>query len=390
MAGSAVSYKQFYSYVLKELLILFLLSLTVFTFILVVSSLGRLADQVINKGVNLSDILLLIVYTSPKFFSFTLPMAFLLSSVVTMGRLSSENEVLALKASGVNLYYLYVPVAILGFFILIAGFLNNGFLLSKGSRASQETLVNIIKKGFSIEDKEGMFYDTTKGVVIYIDKVNAHTKELTGIVISDDRDESARITVTAEKGTVSLDANTLDMLFQLRNGNFQRWEKNSDTYSNLYFKDNKWPINLSNLFPREWRKPPYEMDVSELYAALAKAKPEDRYELVLEIYKKVSIPFSIIAFILLTVPLGIRRKRGGKFLGVIYSLAIFMAYYMLSAVFESIGKSFNVWPVVVSFAPNIVFCILGLYLSSSLNRETTEPLIVRLKYMWEPIIAKVR
>jgi lipopolysaccharide export system permease protein len=390
MTGSPLSYKKFYSYVLKELFILFLLSLIVFTFILVVSSLGRLADQVINKGVNLSDILLLIVYTSPKFFTFTLPMAFLLSSVVTMGRLSSENEILALKASGINLMYLYIPVAILGTAIVIAGFVNNGFLLSKGSKASQETLISIIKKGFSIEDKEGIFYDTTKGVVIYIDRIDAHTKELTGIVISDERDESARVTVTAERGTVSLDANTLDMLFQLKNGNFQRWDKNNDTYSNLYFKDNKWPINLSNLIPREWRKPPYEMDVNELRAAIDKAKPEDRYELILEIYKKVSIPFSVVAFVLLTVPLGIRRKKGGKFLGVIYSLVIFIAYYMLSAVFESIGKSVNAWPVVVAFTPNLVFCLFGLYLSTSLNRETTEPLAARLRYMWEPLIAKVR
>ena len=182
--------KKFYVYLLKELLLLFFLSLAVFTFILVLSNLGKLADQVVNKGVGLGDILLLIVFSSPKFLTFTLPMAFLLSSVVALGRLSSENEILALKASGINLRYLFVPIATLGLAVLLAGFLNSSLLLSKSSRAFHDTLANIITKGFSIEDKEGIFNDSIKGVVIYIDKVDAKKRSLSGIVISDDRDEA--------------------------------------------------------------------------------------------------------------------------------------------------------------------------------------------------------
>jgi lipopolysaccharide export system permease protein len=390
VARPLFSYKKLYSYLLKELLLLFVLSLSLFTFILVISNLGKMADQVINKGVGLGDIFLLMAYLSPKFFTFTLPMAFLLSSVVALGRLASENEILALKANGVNLFFLYVPIALLGLGVFCAGFLNSGFLLSKGSRAFQDTLVSIFKKGFSIEDKEGVFNDSIKGVVIYIDKVDTKTKELSGIVISDDRDESARMAVTAERGAVSLDANTLDMLFQLKNGSLQRWEKGTDTYRSLSFKDYKLPLNLGSLIPKEWRKPPYEMDVQELRKAIVKAKPEDKYDLVLEIYKKVSIPFSIFAFTLLTVPLGIRRKSGGLFLGVVFSLLIFVAYYMLSALFENMGRTLGVWPGIVSFAPNIVFCLIGLFLLSGLNSEGRDPLLVRLRRLWEPFVAKTR
>jgi lipopolysaccharide export system permease protein len=390
VASPLFSYKRLYSYLLKELLLLFFLSLALFTFILVIGNLGKMADQVINKGVGLGDIFLLMAYLSPKFFTFTLPMAFLLSSVVALGRLASENEVLALKASGVNLFFLYVPVAALGITVFLAGFLNNSFLLSKGSKAFQDTLVSIFKKGFSIEDKEGIFNDSIKGVVIYIDKVDTKSKELSGIVISDDRDEAARMTVTAETGKVSLDANTLDMLFQLRNGSLQRWEKSSDTYRNLSFKDYKLPLNLSSLIPKEWRKPPYEMDVGELRKALIKARPEDKYDLVLEIYKKVSIPFSIFAFTLLTVPLGIRRKGGGLFLGVVFSLVIFVAYYMLSALSENMGRTLGVWPGIISFAPNIVFAVIGLFLLRDLNGEGHDRISARFRRLWEPFIAKTR
>jgi lipopolysaccharide export system permease protein len=388
MKRTGIFRKKLYGYVLKELLLLFFLSLAIFTFILVISSLGKLADQVINRGVGLGDIMLLIVYSSPKFFTFTLPMAFLLSSVVALGRLSSENEVLALKASGVNLGYLFVPVAALGIAVFLAGFLNASFLLSRSSQAFHDTLASIIKKGFSIEDKEGIFNDSIKGVVIYIDKVDTKTKKLSGVVISDDRDEGVRQTITAEGGAVNIDTSTLDMSFQLRNGSLQRWEKAADVYRSLSFKDYKFSLNLASLLPKELRKRPYEMDIGELQKALLRARPEARYGLIIEIYKKFSIPFSVIAFMLLTVPLGIRRKSEGKFSGVVYSLLIFISYYMLTAVFENIGKTFLLSPLFVCFAPNIVFSATGVYLLAGLNKESRGGLIERARQLWEPYFAK--
>ena len=206
--------RKFYFYLLKELVLLFFLSLAVFTFILVMSRLGKMADLVINKGVDFKDIVLLIAYSCPPFLTFTLPMAFLLSTVVVLGRLSSENEILALKASGVNLMYLFVPIAMLGVAVFFAGFLNNSLLLSKSSDAFRTTLAEIAKKGISIEDKEGIFNDTIPGVVIYIDKVDTRNRALSGIVISDDRDETARQTVTAQTGAVNVDTNDARPLVQ--------------------------------------------------------------------------------------------------------------------------------------------------------------------------------
>jgi len=218
---SAVLNKKFHVYLFKELLLFFILALSVFTFILVVSRLGKMADLIINRGVDLKDILLLVAYSCPPMLTFTLPMSFLLASVVALGRLSSENEILALKASGVNLRSLFVPVSALGLAVLVAGFLNNSLLLSKSTEAVREIFINIAKKGFSIQ--EGIFNEFP-GVVIYVDKVDSTHKSMSGIIISDDRDESCRQTFAAEKGSVNLDLKTFDLSFVLRNGSLQRWQ----------------------------------------------------------------------------------------------------------------------------------------------------------------------
>jgi lipopolysaccharide export system permease protein len=381
--------RKFYFYLLKELVLFFLLSLAVFTFILVMSRLGKMADLVINKGVGLGDIVMLIAYSCPPFLTFTLPMAFLLSSVVVLGRLSSENEILALKASGVNLMYLFVPISALGLAVFLAGFLNNSLLLSKSSDAFRNTLANIAKKGISIEDKEGIFNDAIPGVVIYIDKVDTHNKVLSGIIISDDRDEGVRQTVAAQKGTVNIDTSSLDLSFKLKNGSLQRWEKQEDAYRSLSFKDYTFSLNLSSVLPnKEWRKRPFEMDINELRKAFTAAKGESRYEFAVEMYKKISVPFSIVAFVLLTVPLGIKRRTEGKFSGVVYSLLIFICYYILSAIMENIGRVYEAPPVLVCFAPNVLFSAAGLYLITQLNNEDQARILDRFKRLWEPSLAK--
>ena len=375
--------KRFYLYLLKELLSLFILSLGVFTFILVLSRIGKIADLVINKGVDVKDIVLLIVYSSPPYLTFTLPMAFLLSTIVVLGRLSSENEILALKANGINLRCLFAPIALLGAAVFFISLFNTTLLLSKSGDAFRSTLLNIAKKGISIEDKEGIFNDSIPGVVIYIDKVNTETRTLSGIVISDDRDEAVRQTITAQNGAVNLDVSSLDIAFLLKNGSVHRWERQNDAYRSLSFTNYIFSMNLMNVLPhnRELRRKAYEMSTGELREALAKAKGPNRYDLAVEFYKKFSIPFASIAFILLAVPLGIRHKTEGKFSGVVYSLVIFISYYVMVALTENVGRVYMLSPFLITFTPDILFSLAGIYAVKRLNYEEQ----ARMPNLWHYI-----
>jgi lipopolysaccharide export system permease protein len=377
-------YKRFYLYLLKELTYIFLLSLGILTFILVLSRIGKIADLVINKGVEIKDIVLLILYTSPPYLTFTLPMAFLLSTIVVLGRLSTENEILALKASGINLMNLFVPIAVIGIIITLVGMFNTNFLLPKSGDLFRHTLLNIVKKGIAIDDKEGVFNDTIPGIVIYIDKVDTKNKFLSGIIVSDDRDKDVKQTISASKGNINLDSVTLDLYFILENGNLQRWEKTNDTYKNLSFKNYTFSMNLSSMLSpnTSLRKRPYEMDKKELTKALARANEADRYDLLLEIYKRISIPLSSLAFIFLTVPLGAKRKMEGKFSGVLYSLLLFIFYYVLLALTENVGKVLHLPVFITSFTPNITIAMIGLYLLKNLNDEGQGGWTQKLRHLW--------
>ena len=385
-------FQKFYLYLFKELAYIFCLALGILTFIMILSRIGRIADLIINKGVDLKDVLSLIVYSSPPFLTFTLPMAFLLSTIVVLGRLSTENEILALKASGVNLRCLFYPIAAVGVIIGFVGLLNTNILLPKSGELFRTTLLTIVKKGISVDDKEGVFNDTIPGVVIYIDKVDTKTKSLSGIVVSDDRDKSVRQMISASKGFVNLDPVSLDLYFALQNGNLHRWEKANDVYRNLSFKNYAFSLNLANMLPSNVsiRKRPYEMDLKELTQALSTANASDRYDLLLEIYKKFSIPLSSLAFMFLTIPLGVRRKAEGKFSGVIYSLILFIFYYILLAFTENIGKAAHLPPLVTSCIPNIIIIAIGFTFLRHLNAENHTNIPQRFKYLWGRYVEKAK
>ncbi len=385
-------HNKFYRYLFRELIYILCLALGILTFILIMSKMGRIADLVINKGVDLKDIALLIVYSSPPFLTFTLPMAFLLSTIVVLGRLSTENEIFALKASGINLKCLFYPIAAVAAVITITGLINTNILLPKSGELFRETLLNIVKKGISVDDKEGVFNDSISGVIVYIDKVNAENKLLTGILISDDRDIDVKQMISADKGYINFDPLSLDLYFELQKGSLHRWEKTNDTYRNLTFKDYSFSINLANMLPgaTSLRKRPYEMDINELRKASLTASPSDKYDLFLEIYKKFTIPFSSLAFIFLTIPLGTRRKVEGKISGIIYSLLLFVFYYILMAFTENIGKTINLPAIITACIPNIVIILMSFHLLKQLNAEEYTGISQKIKYLWGQYVEKAK
>ena len=100
------------TYLLKELLWPFILSLAILIFIMLVGSLVNLFNLVINKGVSLSLVSTLILLLIPNILSYAIPLAILSATLLTIGRLSADNEIIAIRASGINLYKLCFPLGL--------------------------------------------------------------------------------------------------------------------------------------------------------------------------------------------------------------------------------------------------------------------------------------
>ncbi|MBW2592733.1 MAG: LptF/LptG family permease, partial [Deltaproteobacteria bacterium] len=111
-------------YILKEMFFPFIINLFFFTFVFLMARILDITNLIVNYKISVVYLLLLLAYSIPDFLVFVIPMAIMMSVLLTFLKLSNDNEILALKASGVSLYRMIVPV----FFFCLAGCLLTVFM----------------------------------------------------------------------------------------------------------------------------------------------------------------------------------------------------------------------------------------------------------------------
>jgi lipopolysaccharide export system permease protein len=107
---SVVKRRTLTSYLLSEIFPPFVLGLLTFTFILLIARILKLVELIVTRGIPLTQVARLFVLILPTFLELTLPMAFLLAILLGLGRLSGDQELLALKASGVSPKQILLPL----------------------------------------------------------------------------------------------------------------------------------------------------------------------------------------------------------------------------------------------------------------------------------------
>src|SRR3989338_4459298 len=155
-------------YILKELVSPFFLALLVFTFIMVIGNLIQLAELVISKGVDLVSVVKLFAFLIPYLLSFTVPMAILTATLLVFGRLSSDNEITAIRASGVNLYKIAAPVMVVGLVVSLILFVVNDRVLPYAHFASRKIIKDIGTKNPASYLEAGTFIKTFKKYIKFI------------------------------------------------------------------------------------------------------------------------------------------------------------------------------------------------------------------------------
>ncbi|MFQ6112026.1 MAG: LptF/LptG family permease, partial [Nitrospinota bacterium] len=155
--------------ILQELLEYFLLALFLFTFVLFLNKILHLTELIINKGVPLRTVAHLLALITPSFLIITIPMALLVACIMVFSRLSSDSEIVSLRASGVSFYNLLLPVALLSFG---SWALSSSIMLyalpwtHQGLQTMKYELIRSQAAGFEV--KERVFNDSFEGLVLYV------------------------------------------------------------------------------------------------------------------------------------------------------------------------------------------------------------------------------
>jgi lipopolysaccharide export system permease protein len=391
--------KTTYLYILKEILPIFFIGLMIFTFILLMDKILKLIELIVSRGVNLFQILKLLSYISPSFLVFTIPMAVLLSVLLAFGRLSTDSEITAFKASGTSLYQLFLPVIVFS----VSAYLVTTFLvfygLPWGNQGFKNTLFEIAQSKADIEIKERVFDDTFDGLVVYVDRVPIQGKRMQGIIIYDERDHEKLTTIFAREGLLANNPKSQEVLLKLFSGDIHRLEKQNRVYQKVKFDTYDLKLELSKAFTAIGKKlKDKEMSLDEIEEKIEQMRKrgQDTTSLEVEAHKRYAFPFACIIFGLVGVPLGIQPRRSGRSYGFVFSIAIILAYYISITASEILAVRHAMPALLAGWAPNVLFACLGIYLLVKTAKESPFKLsiwlneaIVAIQRKWRGLVEDV-
>lgn len=356
-------------YILREMVGPTALGFAFYTFIILMRQLFELAEMIIKRSLPFSTVVRLLALSLPHIVVLTIPMALLFGLLIAVGRLSSDSEIIAMRAAGVSTRTIYRPVFYFSAAMFILNLALMNIVLPWGNTALQSLKADLFASSVEKEIKPRVFYDEYENLVIYINDVDSDTGAWKGVFISNSTDPARQSIIVAETGRITALGPSRQLWLELDNAETHYFSSRRPERYDLSRNVQQRFLLLDRFAgtqrERRFRKSLRELNILELFDELQVARARDPidYRLTLvEIHKKFSIPFACLAFGVIGLPLGITNRRGGKSSGFSLSIAIILVYYVLITNGEDLARSGKVPPGMAMWAPNLVLIAFGVYL----------------------------
>lgn len=354
------------NYFLKEFIGPLFMALGVLTFVMMMGNLIKIADLVINKGVDIYSVSKLFLLMIPFLLTYTLPIAALTAVLMCMGRFSGDNEIVAIKASGINLFSLILPLLIVGIILSLILVIFNDRVIPYAHYAGRKTLVEVGIKNPASALEPGVFINSFEKYILFIYRIDQN--KLTQVRIYEPQGENKPTrTIVAKHGEfISIPEKKMVKL-KLTNGTSDEPDpENPSSFYKLNFKTYFMSLNLSQAQDKDKiEKKPKDMTIQELKNEITKLKKEgiDPAPLVTQINEKISLAFSCFVFILLGSSLSIITRRREKSINFGISFLIAGVYYLLLMGSEALSLQGYVNPKLAMWLPNIMLGLAGAILT---------------------------
>ena len=344
----------------------FIINIVFFTFIFLMTKILDITKLIVNYRISISSVLLMLIYAVPHFLEFVIPMSVMMAVLLTFLRLSSDNEIVALKAGGISIYGLIPSVLVFS----MMGLILTGFMTVYGSPWGKlllrERTFQVVVSHANVGLKERTFNDGFKDVMLYINKIDLKSKNLVDVFIEDKSTKNIVSTVVAPNGKLFGEPDKLTLHLRLYNGTINQVDLENRSTNSANFDTYDINLDLKKVITsaKGGPKDEDEMNLAELFRYLKDATKKDMqyYATLIEFHKKFSIPFACLALGLLAVPLGVESKFAKRPAGLGFGLIFFLIYYLMLSAGRVFGEAGAYPPVIGMWIPNIVMGGLGLFL----------------------------
>jgi len=356
-----VKMRVLHRYIITEFVPPTLLAFLLFTFILIMQQIFDSINLLISKGVGFSSVINLLGYTLPSLLVYSIPMAILTGTLLCFGRLSSDNEITAIQASGLSIYSIFFPVIVLSFIVSIFLVSFNQEIAPRSYNEFRKLYYEIIQTNPVLKLEERTFIDI-KDYTLYVEKIRHKKQKLTGVIMYEMKKDGFPTLITAKSGKMVTNQNRV--VFQLFDGTIQQKDKQDpNRYSITYFQNYNISLDLARTPPVKAKRI-RQMGKSELLQEIGKLRRDNipTHSLEVEYHQRRSLAFSPIVFCLIGIPLGIRARQKGKSIGFGLSLGLFLLYFFLLVGGITLGEKGIAPPMLAVWIPNLAIGIVGIWM----------------------------
>ena len=347
-------------YVIREVLLPFVIALLVFTFILIVPSMMQYAEAFIAKGVPTTVVLRAMATLLPSSLALSIPSALLIGLLIAFGRLSADREFVAMQACGVSVARLLWPVGI----IAVVGWATTSYVmieaLPDANQAFRQIAFNVLAERAEGEVKPRVFFTEFPNLVIYVRDIPPEGG-WNDVFLADSSPGRAEAIYLVRHGRVALNAKKRTVEMVLEDGT--RHVANPDgTYQVVKFARQVVSVSPESVFPRQGpQRGDPEMTIFDLQVRASELETlgQSSHNQIMAIHRKFAIPVACLVFGVIGLALGATNRRDGKLGSFVFGLGVIFAYYIPLTLGPALAKGHLIPPWLAVWGPNIILSFVG-------------------------------
>lgn len=353
-------------YIIRKYLVIFSLVFLSLLSIFVIITFFERIDNVYEHNKSFLLLLEFIRFSIPEFVHYILPVTALAATLLTLGLLTKSNEITAMKACGISLYRVVLPVLLLGFVASFSSFYLQENVLPYANKRAEEIwnkINDVPPRSYSYLDQRWVL-GKEKDRIYYYNYFDPERSAFSQLSIYDIEPSSWSLKkrIYSEKGYLK------DKNLSLVNCWWREFEKGRPTKFERDKKLEVAPVEEKSYFLKEWKEPD-QMSYGEL-RAYTKEIEERGFETAkfkVALNYKLSFPLASLIMTLLGIPFAFSMGKRGTLVGIGLSLVIAMVYWGTIGLFKSMGDVSYLNAFLAGWGPAMIFGLISFYLIFTLR-----------------------
>jgi LPS export ABC transporter permease LptF len=362
-------------FVSRELLVNLFFAIVVLSLVLVVGNIFRkLLPLLVNHDVPVEYLLSFIAYVLPFSLIFTIPWGLLTAILLVFGRLSADNELIAMRSNGVSISRVCIPLAAVALVCTAICLWLNVQVAPAAQEKLRSTIFDLATRDPMALFGSDQVIDEFPGRKIYVGKKEGNKIE--NVIVFEMGANAMPMKVTyARTGMLEADLPNRRILMHLYQARYQaRDEKDPldlrKIRDGISMVEGTLPISLEELYEKEKKRPSRSaLSIEQLLDQLKSENKRERSASRTEINKRFSFPFACMAFALIGVPLGVTAHRRETSIGFAMGLIVAITYFLFVIIGDTLRGNPKVHPELLVWFPNVLFLVLGAFLFRRLARQ---------------------